>query len=666
MTFVFILTHLAIFGLLAATAFAAGRWVTRGLSFPSPVAELAVATATGLGCLGSAGLALGLVGWLEAGAVVALILGIHLLALPIWRGLFRRWREASVERRKWALAAALLGLALLFPILLLAIYPPNSFDDTMYHLPFARFFAEEGRVAFAPHLRYPVFPQQVDLVFTLMFLVATDVSAAMVQTLALALVALLLYAWCETAWRESNWRETASGQPTQDRQAGAHRCGVWAAAIWLGNPLVVWNGRAAMVDVALALYVVLAAYAFSRWKASDQPGWLALAAAGCGFAAATKYHGLLAVAAFGVAMAFDAVKRKRLKPAALAAAVLLLVAGPWYGRMVYHTGNPVFPFLSQVFGESEWSFFLQHEGLTEAAPGAPEPKPQSQRLLTAVYEVPELLINRIVKLVSENAPGLLAMPWQLSFGKDYFGSAPVSPAYLLGMPFLLALAVRSSLARVILAVSGMYLLVWLASAQDPRYLTPVLGLLAVPMALATARLAEALPASWKGPLAQRMITLWGGALLISSGFTFTHAKLAHQGPLPITAEQRDAYLARNPRYAAVSHLNQTYGSDYTVYAIASENLVYYAEGRLLGDHFGPARYSKLSRWMADPPGLHAVLREFDADFFLVPGCQKVFRPAAGTEPLFELVYRRSNVCVYRLGSEASEDLLESSDALASG
>ena len=137
---IFVLVHFLVFGLLAATAFALGRLVTRGLTFPSFASEFAIASSTGLGCLGLLGLALGLVGLLDRTAVMVLTAGIHGASLPMWGGVARRLRRASRAALRRRLSTAVLGLAVVSPFWVLSLYPPSTFDATMYHLPFAHFF----------------------------------------------------------------------------------------------------------------------------------------------------------------------------------------------------------------------------------------------------------------------------------------------------------------------------------------------------------------------------------------------------------------------------------------------------------------------------------------------------------------------------------------------
>ena len=249
MTVFFVLGHMLILGLIVTTSYAAGRLLCGRMTFPSVASELSVAVAVGLGALGLAGLGLGLVGWLHWAAVWGLVVLLHGLA---WRhGLRLVQQFKAVELRRGQVAMAGLSLLIFLPALLVALYPPTAFDATMYHLPYAQLFSDEGRVIFASDLRYPVFPQLVDLLFTLVFLVASDVSTALVQTTSMLGTALLLYAWLH--------------------EERGHRAGLVAAAVWLGNPLVIWNARDALVDVSLAYFVVLAAYGLAQWFRTGAP-----------------------------------------------------------------------------------------------------------------------------------------------------------------------------------------------------------------------------------------------------------------------------------------------------------------------------------------------------------------------------------------------------------
>src|SRR5262249_28464309 len=131
---------------------------------------------------------------------------------------------------------------------------------------------------------------------------------------------------------------------------------LWAAALWLGTPHVVWMASAAYVDLGLALQATAAIYAWTRAREQSHGGaaWWAVAGACAGFAAATKYLGLFFVAGGLVAALSAAWRGRRLVPLLAFGAAAAGASGPWYLRLVLETGNPLFPFYSRWFGGAIW------------------------------------------------------------------------------------------------------------------------------------------------------------------------------------------------------------------------------------------------------------------------------------------------------------------------
>ena len=52
----------------------------------------------------------------------------------------------------------------------MSIHPVGLWDDTMYHLPMVRYYVEQAGFACAETLRFPLFPQNMDVLFGLGFL----------------------------------------------------------------------------------------------------------------------------------------------------------------------------------------------------------------------------------------------------------------------------------------------------------------------------------------------------------------------------------------------------------------------------------------------------------------------------------------------------------------
>ncbi len=141
-------------------------------------------------------------------------------------------------------------------------------------------------------------------------------------------------------------------------------------------------------------------------------------------------------------------------------------------------------------------------------------------------------------------------------------------------------------------------------------------------------------------------------LLFLPGWAYAVYRIAIQGPPPATAEARDRYLAaRLPVYPAVRFLNHTRGSGYTVYALHAENMVYHAEGVLLGDLNGPASFARIVPLLQDPAALHHELRRLGAGYLLVVDGTGVHLPV--DDPVFRKLFRR----VYSDGASEVFELL---------
>ena len=411
---------------LAVTAFVLGRLVTGNLD--RPVERWAIPMACGLALLSHLGLLLGFAGLLRPGPVIAVLAAIHLLAIPVWRGM--------TVRISW------LGAAALLPGALLALYPPTAFDATLYHLPFARAFVASGGVPFLPDLRFPVFPQANEMLFALVMLFAPDLAAHGAQWLMTALTAALVWAW--------------------GRDAFGAEAGRLAAAVYLGAPIVVSLAGSGYVDSGLTLFVTAALYAVRRWRGSGERRWLLLSALFAATAADVKYLGLFFLGVAGLAVLLGRLPERgsgeRWRGALLFGAVALAALAPWYGRIYAWTGNPLFPYFPRIFGSSPWAP-LHFHGFD--GPG----------------------VERLVRLAR--------LPWDTVFERGRYGfQPPQSPVWLVALPLALLASLRDPRQRRLLALAAIYAFACLSLPPDSRYLMPATPLLAVSIAGVAGRMLD--------------------------------------------------------------------------------------------------------------------------------------------------------------------------------
>ncbi len=567
---------------ITASAWAIGATAWRRWGPDETEGRWALATALGMGLLAQAMLVLGLLGLIRTPWVVGLLVAGNLLSVGTWRAALVRRREAHDGMpRRLAVRVAVLVLVAVGPAWL-ALYPPTAFDATAYHLPFARAFVETGGMPFLPDLRFPVFPQAVEVGFAMGMVLGGDTVAALTQVLCLAAVAALVWTWARRS------RDDIAGDA--------------AAALWLGTPLVLWMAWSRYIGVELTLFVTAGLYCWERFRESGDRRWLAPAGAFVGFAAASKYLGLFFVGWVVSAATLRSVRLRSGRPALVVATAALLVAAPWYARIVALTGNPVFPFYAPVFGSSAWSTAHDQQlfGTGEAAAGEPTP--------VGMSGLAERVLDRAVDLVRT--------PWRWMFARERLNRPPpLSPVHVVLLLLCLPPAVADPRCRRHALLVAAYALFWLTTVRDIRFVVPLIPVLGVMLAAGWSW--------WAGRVRMAEGATAGAAValaLLATGPLYAGYKIHETGPLPVGDEARAAYLDRMVRgHGAVRWLNQRHGRHYVVYALPGERLHYYARGRLLGDWFGPNRYSRIQSLLDDPAAAAAELRRLGADFLLVAG-----------------------------------------------
>ena len=497
----FALTHYAALAGLALLSYAIGRKLTTWCDYHSVWERAAFCTSLGLGVMAYLIFALGLLHWLYPAVVVGVLVIMAIFCASVWKELGKELAGVFVRlrRRKLLLVAGIVSVVVLLPVFVLPLYPPTTFDATMYHLTSAKLYVEEHAVVFTPYIRFLPFPQLNEMLFTFMLLLYDDVAAQLVQFLMMVLVAVGLYAW--------------------GRRLFSSRAGLWATVLWLSNPLVLWLGACAYVENGLALFVSLGAYALFNWLEKREGSWLALSAIFCGFAAGSKYSALFLLCVFGLVVLYVGVRERRFTQLASFIVIVTLIAAPWYIRSFYFTGNPVHPYFASIFSYGHWS---------------PE-------------DLKGLLHAHMSRGTGKTVSSLLLLPWNLAFNQRSFHmDAPLSPIYFFALPILLLFGARNIYIRGLLILVLAYTLFWFYTAQVLRHLVLVIPLLSLGTAAVLERFLSWLPGlrKWASSL---LIAALASALLISPGWLYAVHKVDQQGLPPTTEGQRESYLARHLR-----------------------------------------------------------------------------------------------------------------------
>lgn len=297
--------------------------------------------------VGVAGLVfLGSVGWLmfPAGLLGGAALGPWVLAAAA-AGLFvLAWRKGRpwTSRLELPRGASLLypaGLALLGLVPLigsLAPADPVEWDSLAYHLAIPKMWLEGAPMQPFPWLHHSYFPFAIDNLF-LIGLPLGGEPAAKAFTFALFLFGLVAVFGAARRW------------------FGGH-AGWWAALALAGVPLVLWQSGTAYIDVGHGSFAAFGGlYCIDRIRGGDAR-FLWLGAVCLGFAVASKYTGLQALAAVSAVLALGlrAQPKEAARSLARVVVVALAIGCPWYVRNAVETGNPVYPFFLGGKYWSEW------------------------------------------------------------------------------------------------------------------------------------------------------------------------------------------------------------------------------------------------------------------------------------------------------------------------
>ena len=413
-----------------------GRLVLDRLSGDTRRPGFGEALAMGMGLWGFWTLALGLAGLLYP-AVVGTSAVIAFAALRLHRRIFtpgtgaeRPVRDVLAVVALGGLSAAYIGIALAS-----AAAPELAFDALNVHLPYARDAAAAHRAGFVPNNWSSVMPALPLMTYINGFLFSGLGLVKLFNVLVYVAGGALVYSFTHRWWGRT--------------------CGIAAAALFWSCPVAVYEATTALIDLPLALYSALAALALVEWTRTGAEGDLRVSAVALGLALGCKYHAafwvlpLIAIVVWHRIVVRHSSPREAIGDAMRYGLIAFALFLPWALRAWWYTANPVFPAANSLFR-------------------SPYFPPSMQSAAAAAYAN---------EGVGRSLGALLALPWTVTFHPGPFRGT-------LGLIFLpgVVLAIlrsRSREVRYSLAAAAAYFWAWALTAQEIRYLLPLLPLLAV-------------------------------------------------------------------------------------------------------------------------------------------------------------------------------------------
>ena len=473
----------------------------------SPLERFAYGTAIGLGAAALGVFALGMSGqlfflpvtlwWLlmafigcvgTLGNIRDTIQGIGQGARPV--RLFRP--QMSGMELTYANLIAPLAILVLLAIGLFCVcacfQPPtgHEWDALAYHLADPKVFLAQHRITSLPTEHHSNFPFLMEMLYCVALLYDKFPLANLLHLTMGGLTLVAILGFC---------RRILPGQ-----------VGWIAVLILITTPVYLWECCVAYLDVAMALYVTLAAFAGAMMletmhalqgserispergvqdarKGSPQSGaeersvlerrlkeWGLLAGIATGFALDTKYLALVPLVLLPLLLLY---RRVPLRPTLSLVGVAALIGCPWYLKNILLTHNPVYPFLFKLFPASTyWS-------ADRAAPYQAEQASFGYPHALAYPGVPtDNLFQSIVNLL-QTPWHLITTPQLYANTGDFHFMALLGGLYAAGIfPLVFLRKIPRPLVNLLL-LFGVQLIVWFLNAQHIRYLICLLPLGAV-------------------------------------------------------------------------------------------------------------------------------------------------------------------------------------------
>ncbi len=213
--------------------------------------------------------------------------------------------------------------------------PEIGFDALWYHLTLPKLYMLDHKIDYITGglLYYSVMPQLTEMLYIPFLLLLQETGSKLVHFSFGLLTAFSVY--CIS------------------RRFFSPTISLLAVVIFYSNLVVAWESTTAYVDLARAFFETLAVWAFIIWLETKGTKWILHAALLLGFAISIKLLSLGSLLIFLILISFTFLKNvqqtKMIFVTFLFLILAMLVASPWFLYAYSHTGNPIYPFFTQVY-----------------------------------------------------------------------------------------------------------------------------------------------------------------------------------------------------------------------------------------------------------------------------------------------------------------------------
>lgn len=379
----------------------------------------------GLAVLGYSVYITGSLGYLYTFNIIIMIAVYVLISIkPVWRLLSRvPWGRIPGDIVRLGLFDKfLLALIIFVPfICLFGVSAPAIGNDALvYHLYHPKVFIQNHTIGHIPFTRESLWPYLTEMLFTLGLMIQGAELAKFFHWLFGVLSVVAVFSFVNNFFSK--------------------RQGLLAAALFCLAPGIFMQSVYAYIDLALCFYSFMALYMLVSWQKHNRTLFLVLSAIFTGLAMSVKMLGgftLIALCTVILIMAMrkNIALRDIVKSIFIFVAISAILSAVWYIRSYVVLGNPVYPFMNEIFKKG-WP-----------------------------TGIGKMLGTR------RDIIGFLRLPWDLVIHFDRFGAEQIGVISLAFLPFVffIPLKTRRELQCIIL-FGFVNAVLWFIVAPTVRYL----------------------------------------------------------------------------------------------------------------------------------------------------------------------------------------------------
>lgn len=261
---------------------------------------------------------------------ILMLFGILLSCYFYINNKFSQFDFRIIKRLKDNKFLLLFLLITIFAIVLKPLRPPLAWDEVAYHLPHAKAWAKNGFLSVNENFRYPWFPYNFDILYSIPILFNDDVFPKLIHGLVGFSIGLIGFILLQ------------------------HKSivGILTLSVWLFISRGMFEK--AYIEFALTFFISFSFVLTYFWIREDNKKYLYIASLLFGVALGIKYQSLFYSLPL---LLFALTNYKKLNIFIVFKCFILLITPClyWYMRNYLITGNPVNPIAGNLFGFYDWN-----------------------------------------------------------------------------------------------------------------------------------------------------------------------------------------------------------------------------------------------------------------------------------------------------------------------